>query len=105
MVTNHTFDDLLELCAAARLISASQRFPIRARAKGKSTSLTIFIAGSGIMVPPGNPHHIFAIDALCGFSVDVEERHVVTDGTDTSSRHCNAIGLGADQTRRVRNRR
>jgi len=94
MVFNHQFDDLI---AAVRRgdfdFAMSAMSDTRAREQ-RVDFVDYFLAGGGIMVPAANPHRIFAIDALCGYSVAVEAGTEYETLLDAQSRECQKIHLG-----------
>lgn len=52
-----------------------------------------FLAGSGILVPAGNPHHIFNVASLCGMTVDLQKGTAQETAIAAQSKQCQAIGL------------
>jgi len=52
-----------------------------------------FVDGGGIMVAAGNPHRIFSISALCGYSVAVETGTSYETALRRQAAACEAIGL------------
>src|SRR5690348_7106196 len=64
--TNHDFNDLLPALDAGKydlVISAMNDTRERAR---QADFVDYFLAGSGILIPAGNPNHIFNLASLCG---------------------------------------
>lgn len=52
-----------------------------------------FLGGGGIVVPAGNPHNIYSIAALCGYSVAVEGGSVYDTDLQVQSKRCTALDL------------
>jgi polar amino acid transport system substrate-binding protein len=93
LVVNHTFDDLLAAVNRGTFnLAMSAISDTRAREKVVDF-VDYFIAGGGIMVRAGNPHRIFAIDALCGYSVTIESGTSYLGDLQKQSDTCKAIGL------------
>ncbi|MEO6913569.1 MAG: ABC transporter substrate-binding protein [Candidatus Baltobacteraceae bacterium] len=53
-----------------------------------------FFAGSGILVPKGNPAHIFNLAGLCGMTVDLQKGTAQEVLLKAQSAECRAAGLG-----------
>jgi len=69
---NHDFNDLLSALGAGKfdlVISAMNDTRQRSR---QADFIDYFLAGSGILVRAGNPHHVFNLASLCGMTVDVQ---------------------------------
>jgi polar amino acid transport system substrate-binding protein len=54
-----------------------------------------FLAGSGMLVQAGNPHHIFNLASLCGMTVDLERGTSQAIAVQAQSQKCVALGLRA----------
>ncbi len=94
-VSNHTFDDLIAAVKRGDFdLAMSAMSDLREREK-QVDFIDYFLAGGGIMVPAGNPHRIFAINALCGYKVTVETGTTYELILDAASKACKAVGLGA----------
>jgi polar amino acid transport system substrate-binding protein len=71
-ITNHTFDDLLPALQRHTFdIAISALSDTRSR-EAQVDFVDYLLAGSGMLVPNGNPKHIFSLSALCGLRVDVQ---------------------------------
>jgi polar amino acid transport system substrate-binding protein len=95
LVVNHTFDDLLAAVRAGKFDMAMSAISDTREREKVVDFIDYFIAGGGIMVRPGNPHRIFAIDALCGYSVAIEKGTSYLADLEKQSDNCKAVGLGA----------
>jgi polar amino acid transport system substrate-binding protein len=97
VVTNHTFDDLLAAVHRGTFdIAMSAISDTRDREKIVDF-VDYFIAGGGIMVRPGNPHKVFAINALCGYGVTIETGTSYLGDLQRASEGCKAVGLAPIQ--------
>ncbi len=93
-VINHRFEDLIPAVRRGEFDAAmSAMSDTRAREK-LVDFVDYFLAGGGIMVPAANPHRIFALDALCGYSVSVESGTAYQGAIQAQSKACRAVGLG-----------
>jgi polar amino acid transport system substrate-binding protein len=54
-----------------------------------------FLAGSGMLVAAGNPHHIFNLASLCGMKVDLQRGTSQENAVTAQSKACTQIGLKA----------
>lgn len=54
-----------------------------------------FLAGSGVLVPKGNPLHIFTLGDLCGRAVDLQKGTSQEILLKAQSEKCQDVGLGA----------
>jgi len=94
IVVNHTFDDLLAAVRRGKFDAAMSAIS-DTRAREKLVDFVdYFVAGGGIMVRAGNPHRIFAIDALCGRGVTTESGTSYLGDLQKQSDTCKAVGLG-----------
>jgi polar amino acid transport system substrate-binding protein len=94
LVVNHTFDDLLAAVRRGKFDLAMSAISDTRDREKLVDFIDYFIAGGGIMVRPGNPHRIFAIDALCGYSVSIERGTSYLADLQKQSDNCKAVGLG-----------
>lgn len=66
------------------------------RARSKQIDFVdYFLAGSGMLVKAGNPHHIFNLASLCGMTVDLEAGTSQDSAVQAQSKQCVQIGLHA----------
>ncbi|HEY9180616.1 MAG TPA: ABC transporter substrate-binding protein [Candidatus Baltobacteraceae bacterium] len=90
---NHNFDDLLASLDAGKFdLVISAMNDTRERA-GKADFVDYFLAGSGILVNVGNPHHVFNIASLCGMTVDLQRGTAQDGAIAAQSEKCASIGL------------
>jgi polar amino acid transport system substrate-binding protein len=90
---NHDFNDLLHALGAGRydlVISAMNDTRQRTRS---ADFVDYFLAGSGILVNAGNPHHIFELASLCGMTVDLQRGTSQEAAVAAQSKSCTSIGL------------
>lgn len=90
---NHDFDSLLKSLNAGKydlVISAMNDTRERA---GQADFVDYFLAGSGILVQAGNPHHVFNLGSLCGMTVDLQRGTAQDSAIAAQSKHCTSIGL------------
>ncbi len=97
VVINHTFDDLLAAVRRGQFDLAMSAISDNREREKVVDFIDYFIAGGGITVRPGNPHHIFAINALCGYSVAIEKGTSYLADLQKQSDSCKAAGLGPIQ--------
>ena len=97
VVINHTFDDLLAAVRRGQFDLAMSAISDNREREKVVDFIDYFIAGGGITVRPGNPHRIFAINALCGYSVSIEKGTSYLTDLQKQSDDCKAIGLGTIQ--------
>ncbi|MDH2910525.1 MAG: ABC transporter substrate-binding protein [Candidatus Eremiobacteraeota bacterium] len=92
-ILDRSFDSLLGDVADGKIdLAISAVSDTRAREK-KVSFIDYFLAGSGMLVPAGNRHHIFSLAALCGLSVDVQFATSQAIALQTQSVACKAVGL------------
>lgn len=95
VVTNHTFDDLIPAVKRGAFdMAISAMSDTRAREKVVDF-IDYLLAGSGMLVPAGNPHHVFNIGALCGLRVDVQRGTSQETALKEQSQRCLDVHLGA----------
>ena len=90
---NHDFNDLLSALGAGKfdlVISAMNDTRQRSR---QADFIDYFLAGSGILVRAGNPHHVFNLASLCGMTVDVQRGTSQDAAVGAQSKRCSSIGL------------
>jgi polar amino acid transport system substrate-binding protein len=90
---NHDFNDLLPSLSAGKFdVVISAMNDTRERTK-RADFIDYFLAGSGILVAAGNPHHIFNIASLCGMTVDLQRGTSQDAAISAQSKRCTEIGL------------
>ncbi|HUA08864.1 MAG TPA: ABC transporter substrate-binding protein [Candidatus Acidoferrales bacterium] len=93
VVSNHTFDDLLHAVKSGTFdIGISAISDTRSR-EAQVDFVDYLLAGSGMLVPAGNPKRIFDVAALCGLRVDVQRGTSQETALDEESKHCTSLGL------------
>lgn len=92
-LTNHTFDDLLHAVRTGGFdISISAISDTRAR-EAQVDFVDYLLAGSGMLVPSGNPKHVFELSGLCGLRVDVQRGTSQETALNDQSARCKALHL------------
>ncbi|MGC2131086.1 MAG: transporter substrate-binding domain-containing protein, partial [Candidatus Aquilonibacter sp.] len=72
VMSNYTFDGLLHAVRMGTFdVGISAISDTRAR-EAQVDFVDYLLAGSGMLVPAGNPKHIFDVSGLCGLRVDVQ---------------------------------
>lgn len=90
---NHTFDDLIPALRAGRFdVVMSSMSDTRARER-QVDFVDYFLAGSGLLVQAGNPQHVFALDSLCGMTVDLQKGTSQQTAVQAQSTACTRINL------------
>lgn len=93
--TNTDFDRLLPDVKAGKLdVAMSAISDTRERTKSVDF-VDYFLAGSGMLVQAGNPHHIFNLAGLCGMAVDLQRGTSQETAVNAQSKACAQIGLKA----------
>jgi polar amino acid transport system substrate-binding protein len=91
--TNHNFDNLLGALNAGTYDSViSAMSDTRAREK-QVDFVDYFLAGSGILVQSGNPHHVYNLASLCGMTVDLQRGTSQDTAVAAQSKACTNVGL------------
>lgn len=90
---NHDFNDLIKALNRGQYdLVMSAMNDTRDRAK-RVDFIDYFLAGSGILVPAGNPHHVFNLASLCGMTVDLQRGTAQEAAIAAQSKRCTEIGL------------
>jgi polar amino acid transport system substrate-binding protein len=90
---NHDFNDLLKALNSGKFdVVMSAMNDTRDRSK-QADFIDYFLAGSGILVPAGNPHHVFNLASLCGMTVDLQRGTSQDAAVTAQSKQCTSIGL------------
>lgn len=90
---NHDFNDLIKALNGGKydlVLSAMNDTRERAR---QVDFVDYFLAGSGILIPAGNPHHVFNLGSLCGMTVDLQRGTAQEAAINAQSKNCAAVGL------------
>ncbi len=92
-IKNHQFDSLLGDVAHGQIdLGISAISDTRAREK-QVDFVDYLLAGSGMLVPAGNPKHVFDLRALCGLKVDVQKGTSQETDLEAQSKRCEAVHL------------
>ncbi|MGZ3499274.1 MAG: ABC transporter substrate-binding protein [Vulcanimicrobiaceae bacterium] len=91
---NHDFNDLLKALDAGTVDAVLSAMSDTREREKKVDFIDYFIAGSGILVPRGNPHAVFNLGGLCGLSVDMEKGTSQEAAVKAESNACAAVRLG-----------
>jgi polar amino acid transport system substrate-binding protein len=90
---NYDFNKLLSAVDAGTFDAVmSAMSDTRARAK-QVDFVDYFLAGSGLLVAAGNPHHIYNLASLCGMTVDLQRGSSQQSAVDAQSKSCEALHL------------
>ncbi len=92
-ISNHTFDDLIPAVKKGSFdLAISALSDTRVR-EAQVDFIDYMVAGSGMLVPAGNPKHVFELGALCGLRVDVQKGTSQEAALEEQSKLCKNIGL------------
>jgi polar amino acid transport system substrate-binding protein len=94
-ISNHTFDDLIPAVQKGTFDFAISALSDTRTREAKVDFVDYLLAGSGMLVPAGNPKHVFDLGGLCGLKVDVQKGTSQETALDEESKHCTGLGLGA----------
>ena len=90
---NHDFNDLIKALNGGKYdLVMSAMSDTRERSK-QVDFVDYFLAGSGMLVHAGNPHHIFNLASLCGMTVDLERGTSQAAAIQAQSKECQSVGL------------
>jgi polar amino acid transport system substrate-binding protein len=91
---NHDFNDLEKALDAGTFDAVlSAMSDTRARER-RVDFVDYFLAGSGILVPQGNPRAIFNLGGLCGLAVDLQKGTSQQSAIEGESARCAGAHLG-----------
>jgi polar amino acid transport system substrate-binding protein len=93
VVTNHTFDDLISAVRRGQFDIAISAFSDTRAREAKVDFVDYLLAGSGMLVPAGNPKHVFSLSALCGLRVDVQRGTSQETALIDQSKECTKLNL------------
>ncbi len=94
-IANHTFDDLIPAVRKGTFdVAVSAMSDTRAR-ESQVDFIDYMLAGSGMLVPAGNPKNIFDIGGLCGLRVAVQRGTSQEIALKEQSKRCTDVHLGA----------
>jgi polar amino acid transport system substrate-binding protein len=93
VMSNYTFDGLLHAVRSGTFdVGISAISDTRAR-EAQVDFVDYLLAGSGMLVPAGNPKRIFDVSGLCGLRVDVQRGTSQETELTVTSKHCASVGL------------
>lgn len=93
-IENYPFSVLIPGVQSGRFsFAVAGIFDTRAREQ-KVDMVDYLYAGSGLLVPKGNPKHIFSLGSLCGLTVDLEVATLQEAEVRKQSAECEAHHLG-----------
>lgn len=93
-VANHQFDSILRSIQAGTVdVGISALSDTRPREK-QVDFVDYLLVGSGMLVPAGNPRHIFNLGGLCGVKVDVQKGTSQETALREQSKRCDDLHLG-----------
>ncbi len=93
MISNHTFDDLIPAVKNGSFDLAISALSDTREREAQVDFIDYMLAGSGMLVPAGNPKHVFDLGALCGLRVDVQKGTSQQTALNDQSKRCKQIGL------------
>ncbi len=92
-ISNHTFDDLIPAVKKGSFDLAISALSDTRQREAQVDFIDYMLAGSGMLVPAGNPKHVFELGALCGLRVDVQKGTSQEAALEEQSKRCKDIGL------------
>ncbi len=92
-IANHRFDDLLPAVTDGRFAMAISALSDTRKREKAVDFIDYLLAGSGMLVPRGNPRHVFNLGALCGLRVDVQKGTSQEIALESQSRACASVHL------------
>lgn len=94
-IQNHAFGDLVPGVQSGKFsLALAGIFDTRKR-EGLVDFVDYMLAGSGLLIPKGNPKHIFQLDNLCGLTVALERGTLQETEAKAQSDACGGLHLGA----------
>ncbi|MHB8153085.1 MAG: ABC transporter substrate-binding protein [Vulcanimicrobiaceae bacterium] len=92
-IVNHDFSTLLSAVQQGRLdLGISAITDTRARER-QVNFVDYLLVGTGMLVPRGNPHHVFNLGGLCGLTVDLQAGTSQQAAVRAQSKECRSVGL------------
>lgn len=93
-IQNHPFGDLVPGVQSGKFaLAAAGIFDTRKR-EASVDFVDYMLAGSGLLIPKGNPKHIFALTDLCGLTVALEHGTLQETEAKAQSDACGGLHLG-----------
>lgn len=94
-ISNHNFADLLAAVKRGQFDLAISALSDTRKRETQVDFVDYLLAGTGMLVPAGNPKHIFNLGALCGLRVAVQKGTSQEIALKAQSEDCTAVNLGA----------
>lgn len=94
-IANHTFDDLIPSVKKGSFDLAISALSDTRPREAQVDFIDYMLAGSGMLVPAGNPKHVFDLGALCGLRVDVQKGTSQQAALEEQSKRCKDVGLAS----------
>jgi len=93
-IENHSFGELIPGVESGRVsLAVAGIFDTRVREQ-RVDLVDYLFAGSGLLVPKGNPRHIFSLASLCGMTIDLEVGTLQEAEARQQSAVCQTLHLG-----------
>jgi polar amino acid transport system substrate-binding protein len=93
-IVNAHFDEVLRDVRSGRYDFAISAISDTRAREARVDFVDYLLAGSGMLVPAGNPKRIFDLGGLCGLRVDVEQGTSQDAALTAQSKRCTQLGLG-----------
>jgi polar amino acid transport system substrate-binding protein len=93
VISNHVFDDLIPAVKKGSFDLAISALSDTRPREMQVDFIDYMLAGSGMLVPAGNPKHVFDLGALCGLRVDVQKGTSQEAALREQSKRCKDVGL------------
>jgi polar amino acid transport system substrate-binding protein len=90
--TAGTFDGLIPALQAKRFDMLMSAMTDNKSRQGQVDFVDYFTAGTGILLPKGNPKHISSLDDLCGKTVTLQRGTTQADIADAQAQKCQTDG-------------
>lgn len=92
-ISNHVFDDLIPSVQKGTFAFAVSAISDTRTREAKVDFVDYMLAGSGMLVPAGNPNHVFDVAALCGLRVSVQKGTSQESALQDQSKRCADVHL------------
>ena len=90
---NHSFDNLIPSLNGGKFQAVMSAMSDTRQRAAQVDFIDYFLAGSGILVPANNPHHIYNLASLCGLTVDLQAGTSQQLDVAQASKTCTSLGL------------
>ncbi|GAC1389151.1 MAG: ABC transporter substrate-binding protein [Vulcanimicrobiaceae bacterium] len=92
--TNHDFNGIMPALQAGTFDAVMSAMSDTRQREKQVDFVDYFLAGSGILVPKGNPDHVFGLGDLCGRTVDLQKGSSQEALLKVQSAKCVDVKLG-----------